>query len=100
MIINYSKIISDKIIPYIESKGFTVVNFSDEIPKDVAGQIRYDKKEIHTNVGSAEGAMYTLIHEVGHMLSYFDLFVGQNKSQNEVGDREVLAFEYGWKFIQ
>lgn len=94
----YTNIINE-LVAYIEKNGFTVKLLSDEIPDDVCGQIRYIKREIHIGQDiSAEEAMYTLIHEGGHMLSYNRLFLQQGQPQPD--RREELALLYGWKIIK
>lgn len=96
----YSQIIND-LVSYIENKGFKVILFSDEIPSDVAGRIFYIEQQIHISPEiDAEEAMYTLIHEGGHMLSFIRLHKQQGLPQPTVEKREQYALQYGWKIIR
>lgn len=98
--IGYTEIIN-KLMAYIENKGFNVILFSDKISEDVAGRIYYIEKEIHLGFDlSSEEAMYTLIHEGGHMLSFIRLFEEQGLGQPPSEKREFFALQYGWKIIK
>ena len=91
---------SDKInilTEYLKSIGFEVILFSDKLPHDISGRIFYVNGQIHIgNLGSAEDAFYTLLHESGHAVSYNKYFVRLAENQPSVEKREIYAYLYGW----
>lgn len=96
---SYSDLIYKVLIPYGLSIGFKIVNFSNELPNDVSGRVYYDRKEIHINCAGADEAFFTMIHELGHALSYIRLAsIGIKQPAPE--KREQYAMQYGWKIIK
>lgn len=91
----------DLVINKIKSLGFNVTLFSSELPDDIAGRTFYNKKEVHIgNLPSAEEALFTLVHEAGHVLSYDKYYCKLNEKQPEVEKREIYAYLYGWVIIK
>lgn len=91
---NFSEKI-DILESYVNSLGFQLIKFSDELPH-TGGRVYYDKKEIHIKCGSAEDAFYTVLHEAGHCLSYNKYFIKLKQLQPNVEKRELYAYFYGW----
>ena len=98
MITNSQKI--EKIICFLESIKCKVIRHSNELPDDVSGRCIYTKSEIHLNCLSSEEALYTILHESEHWVSYIRLFVQQGKKQSDVSVREKLAYLYDWFVIK
>lgn len=76
--------------------GFKVISFSNILPDDVSGRVFYTEKEIHINCCTAESALYTLLHEGGHALSYIKYCVNLKQEQPPKEKRELYAYFYGW----
>ena len=78
---------------YIEQNGFQLYCFNE---KDIhyGGRIDYDEKWICLNEPYLDGAVKTLLHEVGHLKS----FLKNNNIEKETTRefREDVAYKHGW----
>lgn len=86
-----------RLAKYVENTlNFKVINFSDQLPNDIAGRIFYIEREIHLNCPSAESGLYTLLHEAGHAYSYRKYWIKLKQKQPTPEQREIYAYLYGW----
>lgn len=93
---NYSDKI-DKLVKYSENKYNITINlYCFSLPDNISGQCDYQKREIRINESSAEEAFNTLLHEIGHWISYTKFFwIPQQIIPTKI--RENLADYYGNK---
>lgn len=89
----------DKVKEFLKSKGCDVEEFAD-LPEDVVGRIYYTESLIRLDCSSAKEALFTLLHEGGHWLSYLRYYVQQNIKQPKPEKRETYAYLYGWYIIK
>jgi hypothetical protein len=87
---------------YLENLGWKIITFSDKLPEGVYGRIYYVNKEIHLSdrIPSAEQALFTLLHEGGHALSYIKYYEVLGEKQPITEKRELYAYLYGWVLIK
>jgi len=86
----------DKVKEFIESLGFSVELFSKILPDDVSGRTYYTSCHVAINCVTAKEALYTILHEAGHVFSYDKYFRKLQQNQPNVELREKYAYLYGW----
>ena len=93
---NYKKEIDNRIElmkKYVEENGFQLYCFNEK-QIHYGGRIDYDEKWICINEPLLEGAVKTLLHEVGHLKSY--LKNNNNERETTKEFREEVANKHGW----
>jgi hypothetical protein len=87
-----------KAVSFLQHAGVEVDPHAFHLPDTVVGRVHYEPvTKIEINVGNAQIALLTAMHEIGHLLSYWRL---RRQMPDGPEDRETLAYLYGWVAIR
>jgi hypothetical protein len=90
-----------KAISFLEHAGVEVQSFTIDLPPHIAGRTIYEPRTIiKLSEPRARDALMTLMHEAGHVLSYWRLRRAIPDIPDDHGRRERWAYLHGWMVIR